>query len=280
MEKKNKDQFVIAHLTDPQHTDEVLAYSIHLAERLRKGLLLLHINDSRYPTLVTDPEAFLKDLQQSAQQQNPQIPVSYAALKGRSPEVIETLPTLLNGVVAVTAASIEAGRKSPLHTKNILKDYSNSKIAYLVVRVQQSFCPIKHVGLTVDFHRESKEKLIWSSYFSRFGASQLHVIYHDYKDDGLRQKWYNNMRFLHKFYTNLGLTFTPHIVPQKSAAVDADALPFMAESQYDLLVAVTTKEKDILDSIMGTQEQRTIRNSQNLPILFLNPRDDIYVLCD
>jgi len=47
-----------------------------------------------------------------------------------------------------------------------------------------------------------------------------------------------------------------------------------------LLIAVTTKEKDGLEFFVGVQEQRTIVNRERIPILFLNPREDLYVLCD
>lgn len=280
-EKQKKDQFVIANLPDLDHTEAVIAYASNLAHRLNKGLILLHIIDPQYHGPDADEsETRLQELQ-NATALNPQVSsVSYITLKGNTRDLIESIPTLLNGVVAVTASDLHADRRSPLHPKQILKDFSRSKIAYLVVRCDLVPKVFSQVALTIDFHRESKEKLIWSSYFARFGGSQLHVLYHDYKDSGLRQKWYNNMRFLHKFFSNLGITFIPHIVSGKASNVDADALPFIDQAQYDLLVAVTTKEKDLFDSLLGTQEQRTIRNPQGIPVLFLNPRDDIYVLCD
>lgn len=273
---QQKDQFVIANLADLDNTDAVLSYAIHLAKRLNKGLILLHIDDSRYDT-PSDAEERLAKIKDSIGEE---VHSSYAVLKGNSKEVIEALPKVLSGVVVITASDLNAKRKSPLNTKNILKDFSTCKTAYIVVRTTDTNPTLAHVGLTIDFHRESKEKLIWASYFARFGGGKLHILYHDYKDEGLRQKWYNNMLFLHKFFTNLGITFIPQIVPGKAASVDADALPFMEQNGIDLLVAVTTKEKDIFDSLLGCQEQKTIQNPQGFPVLFLNPRDDLYVLCD
>lgn len=272
-----KDQFIIANIADLEQSQAVCEYARYMAQRLRKGLILLHICDKRYATEdAAQAEAQLQALQQSIHYDQ----VSYCVLSGTTKETIETIPTLLNGVLIVTAIDPSASSRSPLYPKRVLKDFSTCKTAYLTIRTTAPAPHIAHVALTIDFHRESKEKLIWSSYFARFGGSSLHVLYHDYKDEGLRQKWYNNMLFLHKFYTSLGITFAPHIVAGKAANVDADALPFIKESNFDLLVSVTTNEKDLLDSLLGTQEQRTIQNSEEIPVLFLNPRDDLYVLCD
>jgi hypothetical protein len=63
---------------------------------------------------------------------------------------------------------------------------------------------------------------------------------------------------------------------------DLNATRLAAEKGYNLMVCLTTdtREMDFLDWFIGAQETRVIRNKQKLPILFINPRDDIYVLCD
>ncbi len=274
--KEKKDQFVIAYLPDFTHEDTVLSHAALIARMLDKGLILLCNQDPKYGT-GENPESHLKELQQRL---SCGIQVSYIALATDTRLLIEALPLKLNGVVAIAAADPKASRKSAYHPKEVLANFANSKIAYLTAQEPFGKERYSDAALCIDFHRESKEKLIWSSYFARFGKANLHVLYHDYKDDGLKQKWYNNMLFLNKFYANLGIGFLPHIIPKKSSSPDMDALPFIAEHHYDLLVAITTKEKDIIDSILGAQETRIIKNPQKIPVLFLNPRDDIYVLCD
>ena len=137
-----------------------------------------------------------------------------------------------------------------------------------------------NVAMAVDFRKESKDKFIWSSYFPRFNGSAMHVLYYDYKDEFLKNKWYANMKQFHKLYTDLGITFQPHIMESKSTYMDKNALRYASAQGYGLLIAVTTKEKDGLEFFIGVQEQRTIVNREHIPILFLNPREDLYVLCD
>lgn len=277
MAEKKKDQFVIAYLPDFEHCNIVMSHALSLARMLDKGLILLHISDSRYGSDIAEAEQRLQQLQQ---QTTALQSISYISLKGDTQLIVEALPTKLNGVVAVAAVDAQAGRKNPYSPKEVLRNFANSKIAYLTVQKPFEKEHYNHIALSIDFHRESKEKLIWSSYFGRFDHSTIHVLYHDYKDEGLRQKWYNNMQFLNKFYSNLGLSFVPSIVEKGKDATDADAIPFSAQKGFDLLVSVTTKEKDMIDNLLGAQESRSIKNKEHLPILFINPRNDIYVLCD
>jgi len=108
----------------------------------------------------------------------------------------------------------------------------------------------------------------------------MHILYYDYKDEFLRTKWYANMTQLHKLYSSLNISFEPHIIESKSTYMDVNALRYAAANGYGMLIAVTTKEKDGLEFFVGVQEQRTIVNDEHIPILFLNPREDLYVLCD
>lgn len=272
-----KDQFIIAYLPDFSHTEVVLSHALNLAHMLSKGLILLHNQDPRHPRSEEDPEPRLKALQQHC---SGTVPVSYLSLQSPTPLIIEAVPVKFNGVAIVAAVDPLAPRRSPYHPKEVLRSFKDCKTAYLTVQAEASSESYPDIAFTIDHHRESKEKLVWSSYFARFGQSRLHVLYHDYSDEGLRQRWYNNMLFLNKFFANLNLTFLPLIVSGRSASPDLNALPTIQQNGYSLLVTVTTKEKDLGDTIFGAPETKIIQNPFQIPVLFINPRTDLYVLCD
>ncbi len=284
-QKEKKDQFVIAYITDFDHTDTVLSYALYLAEMLKKGLILVHICDPKYSPLTPDEaegklQQLLKELGSAS---NFQFPITYAALKGNTADVINALPALLNAVAIVVHVDPEARRSSATSKKSILKNFAGCKTAFLVAQEPlHDSSRMKNVAMSIDFKKESKDKIIWSSYFPRFGGSTMHVLYYDYRDAFLRNKWYATMQQLHKLYSDLNIQhlLSPHIISSKSTFTDVNALNFAAHEGYGMLIAVTTKEKDGLEFFVGVQEQRTIINKQRIPILFLNPREDLYVLCD
>ena len=273
-----KDQFIIAYITDLDNANTVCAYTSYLSQMLRKGLILLYITDPRYKCLDNDSATQKLQLLTKTVHNS-----TYCAIKGKTAEIIEKLPTALNAVAVVAQVDSNAARHTPSHYKELLHNFANCKIAYLTIQNDSPrTIAFSNVVMTVDYHKESKEKLIWTSYFARFNRSQIHILSQHYKDSGLFALWRNNMNYLQKFFDNLSISFQKTTIPEDSAYPDIDALRIMNDNHYDLMVCTTTppREKDVLEWFTGTQEERTIRNSYHIPILFINPRSDLYVLCD
>lgn len=275
-----KDQFVIAYLADFSMTEEVMSHACWLAKMLHKGMLLLYIRDGRLCTLsLDDAENRMKQLES----QHPEMTVFHAAVNGRLTEIINNLPTTLNGVVTVVGVSTHVRRSSPTHPHTVLHTFANSKIAYLTVQ-RPLYNPnaYSRVGYSIDFHKESKEKLIWASYFARFNNSELVVLYYNYRDEGLHAKWSNNIRFMDKFFQDLHITYTTHSLTGQVLFPEVKACDTAATMGLGLLISVTTdmRDRDVVEWFAGVQEDRTIRNNNCIPVLYLNPRNDIYVLCD
>jgi len=275
-----KDQFVIACLADFTMTDEVVSHASFIARMLNKGLILLYVEDPKYggPTTGEAEKRILK-----IESEHPEAHPAHVAMKGKTREVVDVLPTLLNGVIAITGVNNHARRGAPTHPHEVLRNFAHCKIAYITVQSPLSD-PSKynHVAFGIDFRKESKEKLIWASYFSRFNKSRLTMLHFDYNDEGLRAKWYNNILFMNKFFKGLGVTYQQETVSGHALFPETLVCDTAATIGCGLLISVTTdtRDLDIIEWFAGTQEQRTIRNPQYLPVLYINPRNDIYVLCD
>lgn len=278
-----KDQFVIAYLPELDKAEVVVSHACRLACMLNKGLILLYVEDSRYGGPSTqEAEAELLRIEARIAPTLPSAP-AHVAMRGNSREVVDALPTLLNGVVAVAAVDIHAHPNRPTHPKQVLRTFAGCKIAYLTVQL-----PLPNgedypkVAYSIDFNKESKEKLIWASYFARFGKSRLYMLHQPYNDAGLRGKWNNNVRFMDKFFADLGVQYERMPVQGRALFPETLICQAAAQSGCNLLISVTTgtRNRDVLEWFAGVQEDRTVRNPHSLPVLFINPRNDIYVLCD
>ena len=280
MPKKKKDQFVIAYIADLVGSSIVVDYARSLSGFLGKGLILLFVCDKRYTK--TDADEAQERLT-AIKNQYPGEDISFCVLKGRTREIINLLPTMLNGVVVVAGVDRHSSLLKPTHPRRVMHDFAQCKIAYLTVQNSTTIKPaMRDVALRIDYNRESKEKLIWSSYFARFNKSHLHVLHESYSDSGLRTKFDNNMLFLDKFFSSLGVSYSKETMPTAANFPDRKAAEIAHNKSYDLMVCVTTdtREHDLLDWLIGVQDTRVVKNKQGLPVLFINPRDDIYVLCD
>lgn len=275
-----KDQFVIAYLADLSLCNEVVSHACYLAKMLQKGVILLYVEDKKYggPT-TSEVESQLLAIEAA----HPDVHPAHVAMRGSTKEVVNALPTMLNGVIAVAGVSTKARHGRPTHPREVLRLFSECKIAYLTVQTplldSESY---RHVSYGIDFRKESKEKLIWASYFARFNNSSLTMLHFDYSDEGLRTKWNNNVRFMNRFFKGVGITYGQEVVSGRALFPETIVCNTAAQIHSGLFISVTTdtRDLDIVEWFAGVQEHRIIRNAHKIPVLFLNPRDDIYVLCD
>ena len=277
---EKKDQYIAAYIADNSYDEVVLSYALFMSNMLKKGLILLSISDPKYTTITTaEAEVHLKELKARIMSDTY---VTYCALKGETRKILSALPAAFNVVTIVSAVDKNASRKSPIAKRNVLKNFSDCKTAFLLVQKKlEDINKINNVGFSVDFKKESKDKLLWASYFARFNNSLLHAISPKYDDDFLRNKWNDNIRFMDKMFGGLNIVSKKHtIAKQQSQYLDIDVLKYANEENIGLLIATTTKERDVIEYFIGVQEDRTIVNEFDIPILYLNPREDLYVLCD
>ena len=266
-----KDQFVIACLESPAAADTVLPYARYCAGRLKKGIIVLNVSKD-------GQSDWLK-----------QYGLPYVGLKGDWKTAIDGLPTAFGGVLAVAAVDRKAPRSSIANPATLLKNFADCKIAYLVVESGETGVESHtfHLStfLTLDYRRESKEKLIWGSYMVRFFGTKLTIATPAYQDACLREKVNNNILFMKKIYKSLEVDYTlqPFKLPRLTTPDQAvlQTLPTSNAQHSNLLIAMTTdkRDRDLGDLIFGAPELKLVTSAHN-PILFLNQRDDLYVLCD
>lgn len=262
-----KDQHVIACIESAASADTVLACARHCAERLNhKGIILLNVSPEG-----TD-NGWIRNYD-----------VPYVGLHGDWKTAIEGLPTAFGGILAVAMADPAAPRRSITNPATLLRTFGECKTAYLVVgrdwRDDGGRWPRSTV-VTVDHRRESKEKLIWASYFARFLGSRLTMALPAYRDEDLLRRQRENMRFSDKFFHSLNVEYQEAAVSNK--ALESPDITALAELSPDLLVSLCTdrRDLDVGDWLLGAPERRLLGRSNGNPILFLNQRDDLYVLCD
>lgn len=258
-----KDQLVIACVENATDAAWVMPWVRHFAERLNhKGMMALHVSRQK------EDDSWLKELG-----------VPYVGMQGEWSTAIEGLPTVFNGILAVVAVNPKAPHASLNHPKTLLREFKNCKIAYLCVNVSTGHhINVSTSALTMTHRREGKELLVWASYLARFLDSEITIAHPDYRDQGLRGRWLNNMRFVNKIFNPLQISYKS--VPI-GGATDVDRRT-LDELQPDLLIARTTdtRDRDLLDLLAPLPEYRLLTHPSHTPLLLLNPRDDLYILCD
>lgn len=135
-----------------------------------------------------------------------------------------------------------------------------------------------NVMTTLDINRQEKEKALWSGYFNRYGGATVHVLHTTYRDEFLREKLRDNLEFTDKLYDNLSIHAEKHEIARAND-LDSYALSHAADYNGSLLVIMTTSYRTIIDLLFGVREKYLIANKYGIPVLCINERDDLYVLC-
>lgn len=260
-----KDQFIIVCADSAPTAQTLIPTAQHCAERLHKGLILLSCSPG-------------------AEEWIDRFGIPYMALKGDWKTAIDALPTALNAVLAITLADTAAPRRSFTHPRQLLHNFRDCKVAYLVVSSRQPTVSGRWpqtTSLTIDHQRESKEKLIWASYMARFFGSTIQVLHRNYRDAAFKLRWTNNMRYLEKVFSSLGLTYESAVISRGSEFGNPDLIA-IKESGFELFIALVAnrRDRDLGDLFAKPAELRLLENTSGIPVLLLNQRDDLYVLCD
>ncbi len=273
-----RDQFVIAYIYDTEDYQDVVRWSIKFSNLLKKGLILLYICDEKYTNLSTSTA------QNKLQTINKEIQLpythSYAVLKGKTKDIINNLGDLLSAVMIVTKSYRENNRDLPIYYNNIIDNFASSRIAYFVFDTYREDNNFKNIVLSMNALKECKEKILWASYFGRFANSITHIYYHRYRDEYLQKQLNLNIGFLRKMFRKFALqTHNAHSLDRRTK-LDMQAMRYAKQNNYDLCIFQTTKNKSFIEFFTGLSERMVLRNQQNIPVLFLNQRDDLFVMCE
>ena len=315
-----KDQFVVACIDSPHTAPAVIQAAKLFADSLRhKGLMLLNVSRHHKADWLKDYGLPFAALQGDWATAIEGLPTAFnailavAAVDPSAPRSSLSNPrTLLRAFRNCKTAYLTIPHLSPSTPPTSLPHPSHiPPTTKSALPLDEGEFPkgkgVPHLSpftfhlspftsLTIDYRRESKEKLIWASYLARFLHANLTLALPQYRDSGLRQQQRNNLLYIQKIFKPLNINYTTHPLPPTTSHLSPLTFylsPFtfnlsppdllsLTSLHPDLHIALTTdpREKGLADLLFGTPELQLLRNPSSPPILFLNPRDDLYVLCD
>ncbi|MCQ2283785.1 MAG: hypothetical protein MJZ57_02655 [Bacteroidales bacterium] len=170
-------------------------------------------------------------------------------------------------------------KKGLFNKRKAIRFIKDSRLPVMTVGTEM---PTDHayeqVVLPIDIERQAKEKALWAGYFSRFYHATIHILQPTYSDTGLAKQVGDNIAFVEKLYENLEIQSEIHpISPVQN--VDLHSIEFAATIGATLTVITMTKYFTFGDLLTGPHEKKVIGNAQGFPVLCINQRDDLYVLC-
>jgi hypothetical protein len=264
------DQKIVVVCDFSETMKDVIVHGVRIADILKKELCMV---------------AFWKDKNQKAQVQE-QLTHASARLQANLPGILlstlllqsslrENMAKLVDSYNAVLIVLHQSAIKSGL------KAFRESTIAFLFVNGSvPEYLRYKNILVPVDCRKASKEASLWPSYLGRFNQSMVHLVYSKETDPDQEKILKNNLSFIQKFFSNLNVRHRLIAGKSSSWGIFNETLNHAPDWNGDVMSFAGSTYISLIDLIIGLPEEKIVRKAGNLPILIINPRKDVCILCD
>lgn len=138
----------------------------------------------------------------------------------------------------------------------------------------------QNIIMPISHNRSDKEAAIWVSYWARFNQSRIILLTAQDKDSSATSNINLNFRFIDKLFKNLNISYQVIEENCSSYKIGDAAVKRAAELKNSLVAITTTKYYSVEHLFISPRELLLIKNNANVPIFCINPRKDLYVLCN
>lgn len=264
------EQKIIVICDFSERMKEVIIHGARMADILRKELCLTAI----WTNIGQKAELHDKITQttRSLKSNLPQLSISWLLLQKSLRDNMQKLVDEYNAVLVV------------LHHDDInwvMKAFQQSSVAFLFVSGEvPRFLSYKNVLVPVDYRKASKETSLWASYLGRFNRAQVQLIYAHETNNEDAGRLMKNLEFFKKFLSSLNVRHHEIAGKASSWGICNETLARSDEWLGDLMIFSGSSSITLLDLMIGLPEKRIVKKAGNLPVMLINPRKDICMMCD
>jgi len=149
------------------------------------------------------------------------------------------------------------------------------RIPYMLYKNSFEKLLTEKILLPVNFLEEELKKAQFASAFGRFCNSEIHIL--QANDYGTKAA--TNVVRMQELFNKFDLKVQVEKAKDDSFKVDKEAVNKAIELKAGLIIVTASREYGLDDIFFGPREQHLIRKSF-IPLLIVNPRADLYALCD
>jgi len=170
---------------------------------------------------------------------------------------------------------IQLTESKPRKIQQLLNACRDLRIPYLLFKNSFEKLQTEKILLPVNFLEEEVEKAQFASAFGRFCNSEIHIL--QANDYGTKAA--TNVERMQELFNKFDLKVQVEKAKSDSFKVDKEAVNKAIELKTGLIIITASREYGLDDILFGPSEQHLIRKS-SIPLLIVNPRADLYALCD
>lgn len=162
-----------------------------------------------------------------------------------------------------------------------LNQYREERRPYVFITNTMNIKPIRRMLVPVSMLEEETYKAEICTYIARHTGA--HIILLQANDYGTQAQKNVNRIITHietiSNKTNTTISYEVVRARKDSFALMKEASERQRDFQHDLLVLTASREYGLDDLIFGPQERHAIKRAL-VPVMIINPREDLFSLCD
>ncbi len=156
-----------------------------------------------------------------------------------------------------------------------LNECRDLRIPYLFFKDTFSELDLQKVILPVGFLEEEMEKAQFASAFGRFCGSEIKMLLaNDYGS-----KAATNAEKMKALFDKFDFRYTLDQATKDSFKVEIESIQFAENEKAGIIIVSASREYGLDDIFFGPKEYKVVKKSP-IPVLLVNPRADLYALCD
>ena len=163
-------------------------------------------------------------------------------------------------------------------TKNIRKLLNNCRdlrIPYLFYKDSFKEFDLHKVILPIGFLEEEMEKAQFASAFGRFCRSEIKMLLaNDYGS-----KAATNAEKMKQLFDKFDFKYSLEKATKDSFKVEAESIQVAENEHAGIIIVSASRDYGLDDILFGPKEYHLVKKS-SVPVLLINPRGDLYALCD
>lgn len=156
-----------------------------------------------------------------------------------------------------------------------LNDCRELRIPYLFFKNEFDILEIQKVLVPVGFLVEEYEKAQFASAFGRFCNAEIILL--QANDYGTKAA--TTVEKMTMLFDKFSLKYTVEKAQKDSFKVDNEAIQKTQNESCNIVIISSSREYGLDDVIFGPKELQIIKKT-TVPVLIVNPREDLYTLCD
>lgn len=262
----------MVHCDFSESMNDAIVHGAKMSGIFQKELCLFHPLHNKGKEEKLSIQKTLTNIIHKLKKDLPGIPISSLTLKGDLVQCIDRVAEQYDAIMLVLSSD---------NLKPKLRALQLSQIPFLFVGASTpDSLSYQQVMLPVDFRKVMKDTSLWASYFGRFNQANVTIMTATEKDREHARAIKKNLKFIRQLLTKLRLNYQLLETPKGSFGLPFEALNRCHEQAHDLLIVPSSKNISLIDLIIGLPETKIIKKAGHLPVLCINPKRDMYILCD